>query len=118
MNVISASTMTGERRWSRNSTDQSNSVLFVNEHGELTEGCWTNLFVQRGDLLLTPPVACGLLDGTLRRELLDTRPEDVVESVLRPDDLDGADAVLLGNSVRGLMPARPVRPSAITGADT
>lgn len=92
-------------------------VLFVNEHGELTEGCWTNLFVQRGDLLLTPPVACGLLDGTLRRELLDTRPEDVVESVLRPDDLDGTDAVLLGNSVRGLMPARRVRSSAIANTD-
>jgi para-aminobenzoate synthetase / 4-amino-4-deoxychorismate lyase len=57
--------------------------------------------------LLTPPVACGLLDGTLRQELLATRPDEVAEAVLRPNDLADADAVLLDNSVRGLMPARP-----------
>ncbi|NJO67551.1 MAG: aminodeoxychorismate synthase component I, partial [Rhodospirillales bacterium] len=39
-------------------------VLFVNEHGELTEGAWTNLFLRRGDRLLTPPARCGLLIGT------------------------------------------------------
>ena len=58
-------------------------VLFVNERGELTEGSWTNLFVRRGRKLLTPPVACGLLDGALRRELLQTRPGEVEEAVLR-----------------------------------
>ena len=80
-------------------------VLFVNERGELTEGSWTNLFVRRDGKLLTPPVACGLLSGTLRCELLDTRPDEVEEAVLRPPDLAQAEGVLLGNSVRGLMPA-------------
>jgi para-aminobenzoate synthetase/4-amino-4-deoxychorismate lyase len=81
-------------------------VLFLNERGELTEGAWTNLF-RRDGRLLTPPVACGLLDGTLRQELLAIRPDEVAEAVLRPSDLAEADAVLLGSSVRGLMPARP-----------
>jgi para-aminobenzoate synthetase / 4-amino-4-deoxychorismate lyase len=80
-------------------------VLFVNERGELTEGSWTNLFVKRDGKLLTPPVACGLLSGTLRCELLETRPEEVEEAMLRPQDLAQAEAVLLGNSVRGLMAA-------------
>ena len=31
-------------------------VLFFNERGELTEGSRSNVFVRRGDLLLTPPV--------------------------------------------------------------
>ncbi|MBK8173798.1 MAG: aminodeoxychorismate synthase component I [Rhodospirillales bacterium] len=87
-------------------------VLFVNERGELTEGTWTNLFVRRDGRLLTPPVSCGLLDGTLRRALLDAGDGTVVEAVLYPEDLAGADAVLLGNSVRGLMPARPSSPSS------
>lgn len=82
-------------------------VLFVNERGELTEGSYTNLFVEKGGWLLTPPLSCGLLDGTLRRELLETG-DQVEERVLYPRDLEEADAVWLGNSVRGLRPAHPV----------
>lgn len=81
-----------------------NEVLFRNERGELTEGAWTNLFIRRAGRLLTPPVACGLLDGTLRRDLLDTGAAE--EAVLRAEDLEDAEAVLFGNSVRGLMPAQ------------
>jgi para-aminobenzoate synthetase/4-amino-4-deoxychorismate lyase len=84
-------------------------VLFINERGELTEGSYCNLFVEMGDWLLTPPLSCGLLDGTLRRELLETGGQ-VEERVLYPHDLDEADAVWLGNSVRGLQPAQPVTP--------
>ncbi|MBE9556570.1 MAG: aminodeoxychorismate synthase component I [Proteobacteria bacterium] len=84
-------------------------VLFVNERGELTEGSYTNLFVEKGGWLLTPPLSCGLLDGTLRRELLETGGQ-VEERVLYPRDLEEADAVWLGNSVRGLRPARAVTP--------
>jgi branched-subunit amino acid aminotransferase/4-amino-4-deoxychorismate lyase len=80
-------------------------VLFRNEAGELTEGAWNNLFVRRAGRLLTPPVRCGLLDGTLRQELLATGAAE--EAVLRPEDLMGAEEVLFGNSVRGLMRATP-----------
>jgi para-aminobenzoate synthetase/4-amino-4-deoxychorismate lyase len=84
-------------------------VLFANERGELTEGSYTNLFVEKGGWLLTPPLSCGLLDGTLGRELLAAGGQ-VEGRVLYPHDLDEADAVWLGNSVRGLQPAQPVTP--------
>ncbi|MFQ5775381.1 MAG: aminodeoxychorismate synthase component I [Kiloniellaceae bacterium] len=83
-------------------------VLLVNDRGELTEGSRTNLFVERDGRLLTPPVACGLLDGTLRRTLLDDPAVEIEERVLTPADLAAADRVFLGNSVRGLVRARPV----------
>lgn len=84
-------------------------VLFLNQEGELTEGSRTNLFIRRDGRLLTPPVSCGLLDGTLRRELLETLgPAGIAEAVLRIEDLEAAEAVFLGNSVRGLIPARPI----------
>ncbi|MCP5364358.1 MAG: aminodeoxychorismate synthase component I [Hyphomicrobiales bacterium] len=81
-------------------------VVFVNERGELTEGTRTNIFLERNGRLLTPPLSSGLLDGTLRRELLETRPQEVFEEIVTPADLAAADHVLLGNSVRGLRPAR------------
>lgn len=83
-------------------------VIFLNERGELTEGSYTSLFVELGGVLLTPPLWCGLLDGTLRREMLEGQDFRVEERVLRPHVLDEADAVYLGNSVRGLMRARHV----------
>jgi para-aminobenzoate synthetase/4-amino-4-deoxychorismate lyase len=82
-------------------------VLFVNERGELTEGSYCNIFIEKDGWLLTPPVSCGLLDGTLRQELLETG-DRIEERVLYPRDLEEADAVWLGNSVRGLQPARPI----------
>jgi para-aminobenzoate synthetase/4-amino-4-deoxychorismate lyase len=78
-------------------------VVFVNERGELTEGAYTNLFLDRGGVLSTPPVDCGLLDGVLRRHLLREGESRVTEKVLFPADLISAERILVGNSVRGLV---------------
>jgi 4-amino-4-deoxychorismate lyase/para-aminobenzoate synthetase/4-amino-4-deoxychorismate lyase len=80
----------------------ADEALFLNEKDELCEGARSNLFVAQDGVLLTPPVACGLLPGTLRERLISegrTR-----EKVLRPPDLDGAE-LYMGNSVRGLVRA-------------
>ncbi len=83
--------------------DGCDEVVFVNERGEITEGSRTNVFVERDGIWLTPPLSCGLLDGCLRRELIENGPRRVVECVLRPDDLlDGK--VWFGNALRGLIP--------------
>jgi para-aminobenzoate synthetase / 4-amino-4-deoxychorismate lyase len=81
-------------------------VIFTNEHGQVTEGTRTNVFVQRGAEILTPPLECGLLDGTLRRWMLDARPVSIRECVMTVDDLVSADRIFLGNSVRGLAEVR------------
>jgi para-aminobenzoate synthetase/4-amino-4-deoxychorismate lyase len=82
-------------------------VLFTNEKGELTEGAFTNIFLQRNGRLVTPPVSCGLLDGVLRRHLLREKEGTVIEEVLAPDELEGAEHLFVGNSVRGLVEVRP-----------
>ncbi|MBL8435160.1 MAG: aminotransferase class IV, partial [Zoogloea sp.] len=79
-------------------------AVFLNEKGELTEGARTNVFVERGGVLLTPPLSAGLLDGVLRRRLL--RQGRAREARLGLDDLLGAEAVLVGNGLRGLVRVR------------
>jgi len=86
-------------------------AILVNDRNELTEGSYTNLFVERDGVLLTPPVSCGLLDGTLRRALLEDPARQVEEAVLTPEDLAGSARVYLGNSVRGLVRAVPAHTS-------
>ncbi|MFZ5761732.1 MAG: aminodeoxychorismate synthase component I [Thermodesulfobacteriota bacterium] len=88
-------------------------VLFVNERNEVTEGAITTLFVRRSGALLTPPLACGLLPGVFRRHLLATSPLPVVETVLTMDDLRHAEALYVGNSVRGLVPVRLADPPVL-----
>lgn len=81
-------------------------VVFFNSRGELTEGSRTNVFLEFGGRLYTPPVSCGLLPGTLRRELLEEGNAE--ERILKRQDLGSADRILLGNSVRGLIEAEPI----------
>jgi len=96
-----------DQEWKHYSeTMGADEVLYLNEHGELAEGSRTNIFVEREGTLITPPLPSGLLPGVLRAELIATG--QAVEGVLVPEDLGTADAVYLGNSVRGLVPARPL----------
>ncbi|HEX3943281.1 MAG TPA: aminodeoxychorismate synthase component I [Rhizomicrobium sp.] len=91
-------------------------VVFLNERGEMTEGSRTNLFVLAASgEMFTPPLSCGLLNGCLRQELIeDGRCR---ERILRAADLENAEAIYLGNSLRGLMRAVPAPFSAVATAE-
>jgi para-aminobenzoate synthetase/4-amino-4-deoxychorismate lyase len=78
---------------------QADEVLFCNEAGEVTEGSIHNLVLRQGGRLLTPALACGLLPGTLRGELLEQGI--VAEAVVTVEDLREAEGLWLINSVRG-----------------
>ena len=76
-------------------------VLFLNERDEVTEGAISNVFVQQGERLLTPPLTSGVLPGVFRRHILEGNP-DAEECLLGLQDLRSADAIFLCNSLRGL----------------
>jgi para-aminobenzoate synthetase/4-amino-4-deoxychorismate lyase len=80
-------------------------VLFLNERGELAEGAITNVFLEISGRLVTPPAACGLLEGVYRRRILSDRRLRATERVLFPEDLERADKIFLTNSVRENVPA-------------
>jgi para-aminobenzoate synthetase/4-amino-4-deoxychorismate lyase len=73
-------------------------VLLYNEQGELTEFTIGNLVVEMDGNFFTPPLACGLLAGTFRTHLLETR--QVEQKVIRVNELKDYTNVFLVNSVR------------------
>ena len=77
-------------------------AVFVRPDGLVTEGSFTNIFVERDGLLLTPRDESGLLPGIARRALIEEGR--AFEANLTLEDL--ADGFLIGNALRGLMPAR------------
>ena len=80
-------------------------TVFVDSEGHVTEGTFSSVFVERGDKLLTPPLSRGLLPGVLRAKLIEEGRAE--EAELTPADLEGG--FMIGNIVRGLIPARLVQ---------
>ena len=74
-------------------------TLLYNERGELTEFTRANLALVIDGSIFTPPVACGLLDGTYRHECV-FRGE-WQERIVAFEDLKNATRIGWVNSVRG-----------------
>ena len=77
-------------------------AILVRDDGLVTEARRSNIFLARGEMLITPPLSLGLLPGVLRRSLIEQGR--ACEGQVHLDDL--ADGFFLGNAVRGLMRAK------------
>ena len=90
-------------------------MLLWNERGEITETTTGNLVVKIGSELYTPPVTCGLLPGTFRRNLLEQRK--ITEKVIHRSDMNEISSMWMINSLRGWVPLRineKIAPVALT----
>ncbi len=86
-------------------------LAFFDADGFVTEGSFTNIFVERNGTLVTPPLSRGLLPGILRERLIEEGK--AVEGDLRPADLQFG--FFVGNALRGLIPARLVAGAKVPG---
>jgi para-aminobenzoate synthetase/4-amino-4-deoxychorismate lyase len=73
-------------------------VLLSNERGEITEATLANVVAEIDGVRYTPPLACGLLGGVFRGELLASG--QIHERVLTQADVTSASRIWLINSVR------------------
>lgn len=83
--------------------------LMLDEGGDVIECCMSNLFVRRGDVLLTPDLSkCGV-EGVTRERVLEIAPElgySTEIGHLRLPDLMKADEVIICNSLYGVWQVR------------
>ncbi|OLL33191.1 aminodeoxychorismate synthase, component I [Burkholderia sp. SRS-W-2-2016] len=100
-----------DRGWREAEAKGAFDTLFFNERGELTEGGRSNVFVKLAGQWWTPPLASGVLPGVMRGVLLEEGVSGVsaAEKVLTRDDVLNAEALLICNALRGMVPARIVR---------
>ncbi len=103
--VNSASTLLFHKTTLRNLYERSlaeaaevDDVILWNEHGEVTEGCTTNLVVEKNGRLITPSLTCGLLPGTYRDYLL--KKGVISEEVITKEELEQSATIYLINAVR------------------
>ncbi|MBL8708876.1 MAG: aminotransferase class IV [Rhodospirillaceae bacterium] len=83
--------------------------LMLNNAGRVAGFARGNLFLLRGERLLTPPLVDGVLDGIVRHKILLNAGEiglQAVEHSLERADLDAAEALYITNSLLGCVPIR------------
>ena len=96
-------------------------VVFLNKHGQLVEGATTNLFFVKNNILFTPAVACGCLNGITRQIIKQCASQAGIRC--RPiragvSRLAQADEAFLTNSVIGVMPLTQLNGYWIGGGQT
>jgi len=74
--------------------------IFLNEKGEITEGCVHNIILRKDHRLITPRRESGLLKGVMLEYLSQKLP--ISEKRLTTSDLEEAQAIYLCNSVTGI----------------
>ena len=90
---------TSRAQMERHRSAAYDETVLWNPSREVTEGINANLVVFLGGRRVTPPVACGLLPGTMRAELLERG--EIVEARVTVDEFLSAERFWLINSVRG-----------------
>jgi para-aminobenzoate synthetase / 4-amino-4-deoxychorismate lyase len=88
----------------RGSRPDADTVILWTDGGVIREGSESNIVIARDGVKVTPPVECGLLPGLKRAELLASG--EIVEGIIRTEDLYAAEEIWLINSVRGWMRCR------------
>ncbi len=82
-------------------------ALILNYEGFLTEATVSNLFLLKGNTLLTPSVESGILPGVTRRVVIEIAGKmglEVKQRKIRYDELYSADEAFLTNSLMEVMP--------------
>ena len=97
-------------------SDAQEAILYRDEY--VTEASTSNLFVIRGEKVVTPPLSDLILPGITRHLVIEIAQRlgiSVVEASIRVDSLPEADGIFLSSSTRGLMPIVELDPGGRVG---
>lgn len=83
-------------------------AIMLNAADHLAEGTISNIFFVKDDILCTPSIECGILDGITRGMVIDLAVKngiEVKEGAFTPDELYRASEVFITNTTMEVMPA-------------
>lgn len=94
------------------------NCLVLNDEKNVVEALQSNLFMKTGNVVVTPPVADGCLNGIMRKQVLEILKKiegiEVKEASISPFDLQKADELFLTNVIFGIQPITKYRKKEYT----
>ena len=95
-----------------NENDLDNCLL-LNDSKNVVEALQGNVFMLKGNKLITPPISEGCLNGVMRKQILALAKKienlEVVEEIISPFDLQKADELFITNVIKGIQPISKYR---------
>lgn len=89
------------------------NCLVLNDEKNVVEALQSNLFMKTGNVVVTPPVSDGCLNGIMRKQVLEILKKiegiEVNEISISPFDLQKADELFLTNVISGIQPITKYR---------
>lgn len=81
-------------------------AILLNTKGEVVSTTCANIFIRRGNTLLTPHLKSGPLPGIMRQHVIETeiaKGVNVIETALFPNDLENSHSTFITNSLIGTL---------------
>ena len=89
------------------------NCLVLNDEKNVVEALQSNIFMKTGNVVSTPPVSDGCLNGIMRKQILEILKKiegiEVKETSISPFDLQKADELFLTNVISGIQPITKYR---------
>lgn len=89
------------------------NCLLVNTDKQVVEGINGNLFLVQGNVVKTPPLGDGCLDGIIRKKIIEivsaTEDLKLLEASISPFELQKSDEMFLTNTIVGIQPISQYR---------
>lgn len=100
------------------SENDLDNCLLLNDSKNVIEALQGNIFLLKGNKLITPPVSEGCLNGVMRKQILrlvrTIENIEVVEEAISPFDLQKADELFITNVIIGIQPISRYRKKEFT----
>ncbi|MFY7988833.1 MAG: aminotransferase class IV [Flavobacterium sp.] len=94
------------------------NCLVLNNEKNVVEALQSNVFMKTGNVVVTPPVSDGCLNGIMRKQILEILKKmegiEVKENSISPFDLQKADELFLTNVISGIQPITKYRKKEYT----
>ena len=94
------------------------NCLVLNDEKNVVEALQSNIFMKTGNVVSTPPVSDGCLNGIMRKQILEILKKiegiEVKEASISPFDLQKADELFLTNVISGIQPVTKYRKKEYT----
>ncbi|TDD94455.1 aminotransferase class IV [Flavobacterium cellulosilyticum] len=94
------------------------NCLLLNDSKNVIEALQGNIFMLKGNTLITPPVSEGCLNGVMRKQIVAIARSieniEVVEEVISPFELQKADELFITNVIMGVQPISRYRKKDFT----
>ena len=98
-----------------------NDCLVLNATGSIADSTIANVFIIKNDVVITPGLEAGCINGVMRRHLLAKMPDAgyaVRETSVLVTDIETADEIFLTNAVNGIRWVRQFKDMIYTNVKT